>query len=161
MSILPPHEIFLDELFDHIARDGIDVSSYKLDHLCYRVATLEEYCAMRIVLSNMGILLTEAEIDGRPISTYTLTIPLVYQDRTVRLVELPAPKQSISYKTGWEHAEFVVGEDPRIWMTRYPHLDWDTRALSKSVNSDVSRKYDAMCVKFHEYPLDYVIEYLE
>lgn len=161
MSTLSPHEIFLDELFDHITRDGIDVSSYELDHLCYRVGTLREYDDMREVLSNMGVLLTEAEIDGRPISTYALTMPLIYRGRTIRLIELPAPKQSVSYKTGWEHAEFAVGEDPKTWMTRYPYLDWDTRALSKSVNSDVSRKYDVMCVKFHEYPLDYVIEYLE
>lgn len=41
---------FLDRIFVHIASDNIDVSSYILDHICYRVETMTEYESMKILL---------------------------------------------------------------------------------------------------------------
>ena len=34
---------FLDNIFSSLEKNGIDVSEYFMDHLCFRVATIEEY----------------------------------------------------------------------------------------------------------------------
>ena len=46
--------IFLDSLFENIDSYKIDVSSYELDHICYRVASIDEYLEMKHVLSQFG-----------------------------------------------------------------------------------------------------------
>lgn len=158
---LPDHTPFLDELFAHIEVDSIDVSGYFMDHICYRVATLLEYEEMRVKMSEIGILLSEKEIGGRPISTYRLHEKLRYGDREISCIELPSPKEGSPYRTGWEHAEFVIDEGFDTFLARYPHLEWDRRALVKPINADVSRKYDGMSVKFHLQSLEYVVENLE
>lgn len=158
---LPDHTIFLDQLFAHIAKDSIDISEYFMDHICYRVATLLEYEDMRVKIAKIATLLTEKEIGGRPISTYKLTDPLTYWDRIVDIIEIPSPKEGSPYPTGWEHAEFVIDEPFDTFLARYPHLEWDTRALVKPINADVSRKYDGMSVKFHLQSLEYVVKNLE
>jgi predicted metalloenzyme YecM len=77
-SLIFPYTPFLDELFARIGADGIDVSRYFMDHICYRVATVREYDEIRVKISEIGILLSEKEIGGRPISTYKLADPLSY-----------------------------------------------------------------------------------
>ncbi len=158
---LPDDTAFLDELFNHIEADSIDVSRYFMDHICYRVATIREYEEMRVKMSEIATLLTEKEIGGRPISTYRLHEKLRYGDREISCVEVPSPKEGSPYPTGWEHAEFVIDEPFDTFLARYPDLEWDTRALVKPINADVSRKYEGMSVKFHLQSLEYVVENLE
>jgi predicted metalloenzyme YecM len=64
-------------------------------------------------------------ISGRPISTFHLLTPLVYQDREIYLVELPSPKANSPYPTGWEHAEFVIDTDLDTFIGKYRDIDWD------------------------------------
>jgi predicted metalloenzyme YecM len=59
MTALPEnieHEAydFLDRLFMNIDTDSIDVSGYELDHLCYRVASTDEYKDMKVIFSKYG-----------------------------------------------------------------------------------------------------------
>ena len=46
--------IVLDTLFENIDSYEIDVSSYELDHICYRVASIDEYIEMKHVFSQFG-----------------------------------------------------------------------------------------------------------
>lgn len=149
---------FLDRIFDHITSDSIDVSNYILDHICYRVGTMAEYKIMKCFFSERWILLIEEAIGWRPIATYNLYEPIVYKDRTIHTIELPSPKEWSQYPTGWEHAEFAVGKDWWSLMSIYPTVNWDTRSMWKTINPELSRKYtDWLAIKFHEYPLDYII----
>jgi len=43
----------------------------------------------------------------------------------------------------------------------YPEIEFDTRSLHKDVNPDVKLEFANCSVKFHEFPLQYVIENLE
>lgn len=43
---IPDPSPFLNRLFSYLGDDGIDVSRYVLDHICYRVATALEYSEM-------------------------------------------------------------------------------------------------------------------
>lgn len=155
----PAH--FLDRVFAALAQDAIDVSQYELDHICYRVASPGRYEELRAALLPLGELLTEKLINGRPIASFKLHSPLVYQDRKIDGLELPSPKPGSPYPEGYEHVEFVVPEGLEAFQKRYAHLSFDTKGLHKSINADLRRAYEGFSVKFHEQSLEYVIRYLE
>lgn len=157
MYALPDPSSFLERLFKALSTDGIDVSSFELDHLCYRVETMERYAELKGKLLDEGTLLGEHEIGGRPISTVRLHVPFTFQQRSIAVIELPAPKAGSPYPEGYEHAEFVVDMEPTEFAARYPALDWDLSGAHKSVNADVRRNYAECSVKFHRLALADVI----
>ncbi|CAE7823154.1 unnamed protein product, partial [Symbiodinium microadriaticum] len=89
-------------------------------------------------------------IGGRPISTYELNDPIQHQEWSVRCIEVASPKpgRGSSHGHGLEHAEVVVGADIdsplhsqallQAFMAAYPEIHFDTRALDKELNADVS-----------------------
>lgn len=154
---LPDPIPFLKRLFEALEQDGIATEGLPLDHLCYRVETLERYMAWKSLLSKNGRLLGEQVIGGRPIATFKLHTPFSFGGRLIDVVELPAPKPGSPYTEGWEHAEFVAGEDPRAFAARYPALTWDHSGADKPVNADVRLGYAGFSVKFHERALEVVI----
>ncbi|MCB0583264.1 MAG: VOC family protein [Phaeodactylibacter sp.] len=58
-DILGNPSFFLDRLFNALQEEGVDVSNYELDHLCYRVESLERYEELKAALSGMGNLLSK------------------------------------------------------------------------------------------------------
>ncbi len=158
---IPPPSSFLDRLFSHLGDDGIDVSRYILDHICYRVATTLEYDEMCEELSTQWRLLSETMIWVRMIATYRLDEPIRYQDREIWCVEIPSPKSWSPYPTWWEHAEFVIDTTFDEMMSQHSGVSWHTDAMRKSINPDISIKYPWLSVKFHHHTLEYVIEYFE
>lgn len=151
---------FLDAVFEGLRVQGVDVSHYLLDHICYRVASQELYELKKAQLSKLGVILCEANIGGRPIATFRLVDPIRYGHRRIPMVELPSPKASSPYPNGLEHAEFVVSEPLEAFVKRYPKLAWDTSAMGKARNADVSIKLSdepRRSVKFHRQSLDSVI----
>lgn len=82
---------FLDRIFAGLASVGINVDSYMLDHVCYRVATEEEYESAKRKFEALGSrLLVENIISGRMIATYKLSKPYMYKGRAIDVVELPS-----------------------------------------------------------------------
>jgi len=160
-KIFPNPLPFLQKLFAETQNVNADFSNLVIDHLCYRVETEKRYLELKEKLSKHGKLLTEKPIGGRPIATFKLEEPFVFQDQKIYLVELPAPKKGRFYAEGWEHFEMVITTDFENFMQQYPHLDFDTRAMTKKVNPEVRLTFSSGSVKFHHYPLDYVIEYLD
>lgn len=155
---LPDPTPFLDRLFLALEKDGIATDGSLLDHICYRVESTERYTEWKAHLSNIGTCLGEHWIGGRPIATYRLHDPYRYQHHHIAVVELPAPKPGSPYTEGWEHAEFVVNEDPLLFAARYPKLKWDLNGALKTNNADVRLDYDGISVKFHRRSLAEVIE---
>ena len=154
---LPSPTPFLDELMTALTTDGIDVSTYELDHLCYRVATPERYQELRDQLPQYGELLTDNPVNGRPIATFRLTDPLRYRNRLIHYLELPAPKPGSPYAEGWEHVEFVIDEPLAAFAEHYPHVDFDRSGMAKPRNADLRRRYPCGSVKFHRQSLAAVI----
>jgi uncharacterized protein len=149
---------FLEKTFFYLDHDGIDVSSYELDHLCYRVDSKERYQKLQAELSRLGTLLNEAEINGRKISTYKLTDPILFNGRQIFLVELPSPKDGSPYPEGLEHSEFVIPERFGDFMKRHPSVPFDLSDIQKKSNPDIKIKYDGFSVKFHNKSLEMVIK---
>ena len=160
--MLPDPTEFLDQIFDFCTSAGLPLADYQLDHICYRVATTDRYQELKARLVPDNELLAETIISGRPIATFRLQQPLQYQGRTIELLELPSPKAGSPYSEGYEHVEFAVGQHPGEWIKKYPSIIWETKDLRKSINPDVRLRIgEGVSVKFHEFPLDYVIEYLD
>jgi hypothetical protein len=83
-----------------------------------------------------------------------LHVPIQCHGFTVRCVELASPKPGRVHSAGLEHAELVVGCHPSEFAAQHPHIDWDTKAVDKPVNADVSVSVaGGYSVKFHERPL--------
>jgi len=161
IELLGSSSAFLDNLFDYLFEKKIDVSNYELDHICYRVETEERYQTLKIALNNLGELLTESQIGGRAIASIKLNTPIIYKNRKIDVVELPAPKKGSFYKEGFEHVEFVIDIPFADFMAGYPHLNFITKDLKKSVNQGVTLKETDFSVKFHHHTLEYVIRYLD
>jgi len=160
-KMLPNPTPFLDKLFRNLEKDGVNVSDLLLDHICYRVETVEAYDTMKAFLAKNGEELTESIIGGRPIVTFLLNDPIVYKNRTINCLELPAPKNGSFYKEGYEHVEFVIKESFSEIIDRYPNVQFDTKGMQKPINPDIRIAYTDCSVKFHHQTLEYVIRYLD
>lgn len=160
-DLLGDPTLFLGRLFAALEEAEVDVSNYELDHLCYRVETQERYKELKAQLSRLGELLSEKEVSGRPIAAFKLKEPILYKNRRIWCVELPAPKPGSPYPEGYEHAEFVIRQCFPDFIGQHPAADFDTKALSKRINPEVRLQFDGFSVKFHRQSLEYVILYLE
>lgn len=152
---------FLNKVFLALAKDKINVSQYELDHICYRVETLERYEELKKQFLNCGELLSENEINGRAIANFKLNEPIIFEERKIFGIELPAPKPRVFFKEAYEHVEFAVGIDLDEFLKVYPQINWDITGMSKKVNPDIFVKYDDLVVKFHQHSIEYVVRYLE
>ena len=161
VTILGSPNSFLDQLFQKIRETGIDITQLYLDHICYRVATLERYESLKMEVSAQAKLLTESTINGRPIASYLLHNPIQYKDRSINCLELPAPKEGSYYEEGFEHVEFVIRDSFEEFMAKTPDISFQTKGMTKEVNADITLKFGKMAVKFHHHPLPYVIKYLD
>jgi len=160
-KILPSPLPFLQQLFVEMQEEKTDFSNLIIDHICYRVETKERYLELKNKLSNYGKILTEKSIGGRPIAVFKLDEPYIFQNQKIYLLELPAPKEGRFYAEGWEHIEMVIQPTFEDFMAENEHLDFDTKAINKKVNPEVRLTFASGAVKFHHYPLDYVIEFLD
>lgn len=161
MPYLNEIEPFLDRLFSELARAGVDVSSYPMDHVCYRVAEMDRYEELKHAWGRYvdGFVGYESEVNGRPISVFVLMHPPTIGGRVIPALELPAPKEGSPYPEGWEHAEFVIDEPFEDFMARYKDLAFDTKGLTKRINPELGLKLGSgLQAKFHHLPLSRVIE---
>jgi len=129
------------------------------DHLCYRVESNQEYEQFKDSFMNIGELLVESQVGGRLISTFKLNNPIEFEEWSVDIVELPAPKVGSHYELGFEHAEFVISETFDTFKAQYQGLDWDLTAMDKKHNPELRLKLaEQISVKFHHQSLEDVIK---
>lgn len=152
-------EAFLEKLFSMLEDIELDiVEKLELDHICYRVSTMEEYKTKKEELNSFGTLLVESTVNGRLISTFKLNEPIIFKNRKIFLIELPQPKNTFSYKTGLEHAEFVTREPLQKIVNRYPQFAFETFGINKKINADITLKLGDFCIRFHNQSLEDVIK---
>lgn len=141
-----------------LKQSGIS-TEYPCDHICYRVATPERYAELKAKLLAISTLDAESIVNGRPICIFSLKKPLVFENWSIECIELPAPKAGASYIEGWEHAEFVTAMHLRFFMRNYPTVEFDTKALGKKINPELSLKISELYkAKFHEHHIKDVLE---
>ncbi|MFN8579236.1 MAG: VOC family protein [Candidatus Sericytochromatia bacterium] len=158
-DIIGNTNIFLTQIFNELNLLKIDINNRPLDHICYRVATIEEYNSKRNEILKFGTLLTEANVNGRPIATFKLNKPINYESREIYLIELPSPKKDTNYESGLEHIEFVIEEGLDYWIKKYPNINFEQSGMSKDLNPEIKISLsNNLSVKFHPLSLDKVIE---
>lgn len=161
LNILPSPSSFLDDLFGHLNAVNLDVRSFELDHICYRVDSDARYHSLKNQITPLGEVLSQKKVNGRPIMVVRLNEPMIYQGRIIDILELPSPKEGSRYSEGWEHVEFVIDIDLYSFKVAFADLPWDTKGLNKSINPDIRLIFGEISVKFHENRLDYVIKHLD
>ncbi len=155
--ITDPH-VFLEKLFGMIEDIDLDVDKYFLDHLCFRVASEAEYQEKKKELINHGELLIESMVNGRMIATFKLHSPIVFKNRKIDVLELPAPKPGHSYQSGLEHVEFVTKDPLQKIVDRYPQYAFEVFGIHKKINADITLKLGEYCIRFHNQTLEDVIK---
>lgn len=161
LDIIWNYTSFLDKVFRLLEKDKIDVSSYELDHICYRVESQERYNFVKNIFLEESKLLSEVLIWGRMISTFKLAHPLIYKNREIFVIEIPEPKENNFYPEWLEHIEFVIDKSFEDFKKMYQDISFDSRAEWKEINPDIQLRYENCSVKFHHNSLEYVIKYLE
>lgn len=151
------------------APKSLPLSNYEMDHICYRCSSKELYKEKLKQLNEFGDSLVEGMIGGRPITILKLYEPIECQGYQIHQLEIPCPKVGSYYEDGLEHAEFVIGninDDPhdnrllQEMIKEYPDIKFDTRAIDKDINADISLKIDdTTSIKFHVRPINEIVEY--
>jgi predicted metalloenzyme YecM len=151
-------EQFFKELRKDCLAVGLELeSSWDIDHVCYRTASLSEYEELKKDFSVFGEMLIESPVGGRAIATFKLTEPLTYLGRKIELVELPAPKVGKVIESGFEHIEVVAPVSFETLMTTYSHLTLDRKGLEKDFNAELEVVLGKRNIKFHQLSLESVI----
>ncbi|AKO44893.1 VOC family protein [[Haemophilus] ducreyi] len=100
----------------------IALDQFQIDHLAVRMNTIETAQQWRMLLEQHGELLTENQVNGRPICLFSLKQAVNFLGQTVNVIELPFPKGKTYLTEGWEHIEIVVAmqeaESVEQWITR-------------------------------------------
>jgi len=150
---------FVERTVREAAAVGLDLDGLEIDHLCLRVETVAQYLDYKFQFDGLGQLLSEAIVNGRPIATYKLYEPVRALGQSIHCVEIPSPKVGAPYPLGLEHLECVVREPLPAFMRKHAHLNFDTRAIGKSLNAEIAlRLPSGTSVKFHNQSLERVIE---
>lgn len=149
IEINPPQDL-LSVVAHSLEKQGLPLH-LTCDHICYRVETLERYETLKSLFKKHLRLANESLVNGRPICIFQLPAPIQFSNIQTDCIELPAPKENSDYPEGWEHAEFVTTENLTQWMQKFPKQTFDTKALNKPINAEVSIKASALYkIKFHE-----------
>ena len=135
------------------------MKNFPIDHLCYRTDSLECYEKSKKFFSTIGHLLIEGPISGRPIATYKLLEPIHFENYSVDVVEVPAPKVGKETPEGFEHIELVIDTSFDHFIEEHPHLTFDRKGLSKEHNKELAIKLEAGVIKLHHMTLEDVIKH--
>lgn len=106
---LPEFEQQLTQMAQEL---GISLTDFQIDHIsvrCHHIETAERW---RSGLLRCAHLMSENEINGRPICLFDLFQPLSVVSQNVFVIELPFPKEKSYPQETWEHVEMVINVDP-------------------------------------------------
>jgi predicted metalloenzyme YecM len=158
MYELKDYKKFLDEIFKRLEKKEVDVSNMEMDHICYRVSTEEEFKQRKEEFSRLGVIVSENIIRNRPIPVFRLKEPLVYRDRKIYCLELPAMGEGDKFGSGLKHAEFVTPDKLSDFAKKYPFLRFIDKTKSNIDNPNIVLELgDNLAVKFHNESLLYLV----
>lgn len=109
---------FEQKLVIFAAKLDLDLAQFSADHISLRCHQTETAQRWRNGLQQCGNLISETQINGRPICLFDLTQSLSVGPWQIDCVELPYPGKKYYPHEGWEHVELVLPGDPQTLMTR-------------------------------------------
>ncbi len=159
-KVIGDYDRFIDELTTEVSEQGFDLDDFMaLDHICYRVGSIERYKEKKDQLSVLARLMTETMVNGRPIATFDLNAPIIVGRWRVDAIELPAPKPGRDEIEGLEHGELVLYDSIKEFLGKYRGKGLDTKAADRGINPEIGYKLPSgKGVKFHISPLLAVVQ---
>jgi len=149
---------FLEKIFHKMESKNISLKEHWIvDHLCFRVSSIEKYEQYKQFFSNWSQLLIESEINGRMIASYKLNTPILFKHYIIDVLELPAPKPGRVTPDGFEHIEVVCDLSFSEIKKLYPLCDFNESGLNKRFNQDIKVQLNGLALKFHHMSLESVI----
>ena len=160
-TIIGDYHSFLKQILKEITDEGFELADFmQMDHMCYRVPSLERYRLKKNELTAVGRLLSEAEINGRPIAVYRLKKPVFFDSWRIDVVELPAPKSGAHTNEGLEHVELVLFDDKEDFLKKYSGKNFEMQSADRGINPEIVFRLPTYAVKFHLLSLPAVV-YIE
>lgn len=169
---------FQTQIADFAQQIGIDLRAWQIDHVAMRVNTEKEALAWRDALLENGQVLSQNQVNGRPIYLIKLHQPLSFLGKEVDVIELPFPKKNDTV-IGWEHIEIVVpfllGESIEAWCDRIfrqfaladrptLHIKFSQPKASGEQKPNptiavrfANRNLNPYCIKIHPYPIEEIV----
>ncbi|MCB0347904.1 MAG: VOC family protein [Bdellovibrionales bacterium] len=83
----------------------------QIDHICYRATSTEEYKNLCEQLKTESRLLTESDVNGRPISCFFFADGILSKNNKVHVIEVASPKPGSAHTPGFEHIE-IFSDQP-------------------------------------------------
>lgn len=147
------------KILERLKEVGLEDQFSSIDHICYRVKTIEDYEKWKGYLRAQGQLLSEAYINGRPIASFKLHNELIVTSfYKINVIELPAPKPGRECQEGFEHIELVSTSSLENLIEKFSTIKFNTDNFSAVVNRDISLSFEEGLVKFHEESLEDIIK---
>jgi len=144
----------MQEILMKLEALDLDVSSYECDHIAYRTTTKKEFEAMVEEFSKLGKKLPDAIIRSRIVSVFKLYKPLVIGSYTIPAIELLEPAEGDKFRSGLEHAEFIVNADLEEFSKQNESLNWNKQDLDREISPELGLAIDEnLGVKFHNIPI--------
>ncbi len=155
------YQAFLKQVLQEVQETGFDFADFvQIDHMCYRVPSMEKYLAKKEELTQVGKLVGEAQVNGRPICTFRLHTPVLHGTWRIDAVELPAPRDGVITKEGLEHIEFVLFDSLDDFLKKYADKQFILDSIDRGINPEAVFRLPTYAVKFHLLSLPVVV-YLE
>ncbi|HDY7776026.1 TPA: VOC family protein [Vibrio vulnificus] len=160
----------------------LDLSFAQADHIAMRVNENQTAQLSQQMWSEQGKVISQANINGRPIIVIEFDTPLTSRGWKIECLELPYPAEGKAYpQEGWEHVEFVVpshaqtAEDYLADLKHtYPAFGAQFSKLEelgvkvklsspkgegeRLNNPTVAFKYQGICIKLHPHSLKRIVE---
>ncbi|CNH96674.1 VOC family protein [Yersinia vastinensis] len=109
---------FEQKLAIFAAKLNLNLAQFNADHISLRCHQTETAQRWRNGLQQCGNLMSETQINGRPIILFDLAQSLAIGPWQIDCIELPYPGKTYYPHEGWEHVELVLPGDPQTLYTR-------------------------------------------
>lgn len=160
----------------------LDLSLAQADHIALRINDRETAQQAHQAWSRYGQVISQAQINGRPIIVIEFDKALESRGWKIECLELPYPAEGKVYPTeSWEHVEFVIpshAETADAFLADLKHTYPDFAAQFEQLdekgvkiklsspkgegerlnNPTVAFKYQGVCIKLHPHSLKRIVE---
>jgi len=153
IDILGPPVPLFNTISVNLKKLGIDISTYEKDNICYRPPTIERHQDLKNQILGIAELIDKSDVGGRPFTVFKLNEPMVYRGSSISTLKLPEPHPDKPKPQGFDHFECVINVSLEEFMAMYKGVQFETGAMHKEVNPDISLKFGNYAVKFHEQTL--------
>ena len=180
-AMLNKIEDFLDNIQALCRELSMDLSSYQADHIALRINDSGVAKAAHQAWLPYGQVISEAQINGRPIVVLAFNQPVKSHGWSIECLELPYPAIGKQHPVeDWEHVEFVVPSQAQTaeaflqdLYSKFPELENQLeKAKARGVkvklsspkgegerlaNPTVAFKFNNICIKLHPHSLKNIV----